>query len=760
MLPIHTHHELQEAIRSDYPNYDDPELADISLFAPTDYYDGDTFSYDNSLSEPMLISPELGLAIQLGYENAFQHGGDPRFRLYPYSETDGLDTEQVFFASDDWKEIQREVQKRGIFCHLDRTHLDNRTLESFRQAPKSFEDDKMIGFTTIGNLACVVRKLYNQDREPGLSFSFVIPAEDNKNPDAIYARGDILKTCPALSMPPSLFVTHKELLSVKSDALFSFIGQKIAEVILKTPRSMDLAVYEPLQFMTNEVPMDPSFFALYEALETPCDFKMGDIDESLVHTLTTTNEQYVTRHAHLNRLRFEFCFTISFDRPPVSCYQYLLRLFTKGEDGSLHVVLADAKGTLQDYTEGESIVEWAKRTMLRATISAVQKQYLPLRALDCNATETLSFDWHQLTRRDFMHFVDAFKDADAIPESEANHWIVSYDGYPFLPYRTDDMESFYLADAMQAKKSKEYPLQTVLSMSYEAFQQFVETTLRDLARVERPEPEEEPEEEDNEDLQDDEEGKPSDSLLPGLSFKLEDAADALPYICLGASDDGTVTLYQPVQQKYETVDAKTLVGKDVPNAYPMLKDEILDFVQTYQKKCALVREQEKLKMRLEAIEPELDALSLKEADQAKGLHQKASFQLSEADVVEAFQQSRLALPFHAMGKVKATFYSDNLPYRLMLETKTVLSMHPERSIFALLLNDTDQGETLDTDSDMYQETLESLIQSSWMRPGSAELALQNGTLYFVRLYPIVLPQYVPNCKALIEHFNHLADAQS
>ena len=198
----------------------------------------------------------------------------------------------------------------------------------------------------------------------------------------------------------------------------------------------------------------------------------------------------------------------------------------------------------------------------------------------------------------------------------------------------------------------------------------------------------------------------------------------------------------------------------MPNAYPMLKDEILAFVQTHLKKRALEQEQEKLKMRLEAIEPELDALSLKEADQAKTLHQKASFQLSEEDVVEAFQQSRLALPFHAMGKVKATFFADKLPYRLMLETKTVLSTHPERSVFALLLNDTDQGETLDTDNDMYQETLESLVQSSWMRPGSAELALENGTLYFVRLYPIVLPQYVLDRKALIEHFNRLADAQN
>lgn len=751
MLPIHTHSELQEAVRSDYPNYDDPELADISLFAPTDYYDGDTFAYDNSLSEPMLISPKLGLAIQLGYKSAFQHGGDPRFRLYPYSKADGLDTEQVLFASDTWKDIQREVQKRGILCHLDRTHLDNRTLESFRQAPKSFENDKMIGFTTIGNLACVVRKMYNQDREPGLSFSFVIPAEDSEKQDAIYARGDILKTCPALPLPPSLFVTHKELLSVKSDTLFSFIGEKIADIILKTPRNMDFAVYEPLQFMTNEVPMDPSFFALYEALETPCDFEMGDIDKSLAHTLTTTNEQYVTRYAHLNRLRFELCFTIPFDRPPVEGYRYLLRLFIKGEDGSLHLVLVDATGTLQDYEVGESIVEWAKLTMLRATILAVQKQYLPLCALDRDSTETLSFDWHQLTRRDFVHFIEAFKDANAIPESEANHWIVSYDGYPFLPYRTDDMESFYLADAMQAKKSKEYPLQTVLTMTYEAFQSFVETTLRELAGVEDP-MEEEPEE-------DDEDGKPSDGLLPGLSFKLGDE-DALPYICLGTADDGTVTLYQPVQQKYETADAKDLVGKDVPNAYPMLKDEIFAFVQTHLKKRALEQEQEKLKMRLEAIEPELDALSLKEADQAKTLHQKASFQLDEEDVVEAFQQSRLALPFHAMGKVKATFFADKLPYRLMLETKTVLSTHPERSVFALLLNDTDQGETLDTDNDMYQETLESLVQSSWMRPGSAELALENKTLYFVRLYPIVLPQYVPDRKALIEHFNRLADAQN
>lgn len=757
MLPIHTHSELQEAVRSDYPNYDDPELADISLFAPTDYYDGDTFAYDNSLSEPMFISPELGLAIQLGYKSAFQHGGDPRFRLYPYSKADGLDTEQVLFASDAWNEIQREVQKRGILYHLDRTHLDNRTLESFRQAPKSFENDKMIGFTTIGNLACVVRKMYNQDREPGLSFSFVRPAEDNEKQDAIYARGDILKTCPALPMLPSLFVTHKELLSVKSDTLFSFIGEKIADIILKTPRNMDLAVYEPLQFMTNEAPMDPSFFALYEALETPCDFEMGDIDKSLAHTLTTTNEQYVTRYAHLNRLRFELCFTIPFDRPPVEGYRYLLRLFIKGEDGSLHLVLVDATGTLQDYEVGESIVEWAKLTMLRATILAVQKQYLPLCALDRDSTETLSFDWHQLTRRDFVHFVEAFKDANAIPESEANHWIVSYDGYPFLPYRTDDMESFYLADAMQAKKSKEYPLQTVLAMTYEAFQSFVETTLRELAGVEDP-MEEEPEE-DDEDFQDDEDGKPSDGLLPGLSFKLGDE-DALPYICLGTADDGTVTLYQPVQQKYETADDKDLVGKDVPNAYPMLKDEIFAFVQTHLKKRALEQEQEKLKMRLEAIEPELDALSLKEADQAKTLHQKASFQLDEEDVVEAFQQSRLALPFHAMGKVKMTFLADKLPFRLMLETKTVLSTHPERSVFALLLNDTDQGETLDTDNDMYQETLESLVQSSWMRPGSAELALENGTLYFVRLYPIVLPQYVLDRKALIEHFNRLADAQN
>lgn len=751
MLPIHTHSELQEAVRSDYPNYDDPELADISLFAPTDYYDGDTFAYDNSLSEPMLISPKLGLAIQLGYKSAFQHGGDPRFRLYPYSKADGLDTEQVLFASDTWKDIQREVQKRGILCHLDRTHLDNRTLESFRQAPKSFENDKMIGFTTIGNLACVVRKMYNQDREPGLSFSFVIPAEDSEKQDAIYARGDILKTCPALPLPPSLFVTHKELLSVKSDTLFSFIGEKIADIILKTPRNMDFAVYEPLQFMTNEAPMDPSFFALYEALETPCNFEMGDIDKSLAHTLTTTNEQYVTRYAHLNRLRFELCFTIPFDRPPVEGYRYLLRLFIKGEDGSLHLVLVDATGTLQDYEVGESIVEWAKLTMLRATILAVQKQYLPLCALDRDSTETLSFDWHQLTRRDFVHFIEAFKDANAIPESEANHWIVSYDGYPFLPYRTDDMESFYLADAMQAKKSKEYPLQTVLAMTYEAFQSFVETTLRELAGVEDP-MEEEPEE-------DDEDGKPSDGLLPGLSFKLGDE-DALPYICLGTADDGTVTLYQPVQQKYETADAKDLVGKDVPNAYPMLKDEIFAFVQTHLKKRALEQEQEKLKMRLEAIEPELDALSLKEADQAKTLHQKASFQLDEEDVVEAFQQSRLALPFHATGKVKTTFFADKLPFRLMLETKTVLSTHPERSVFALLLNDTDQGEMLDTDNDMYQETLESLVQSSWMRPGSAELALENGTLYFVRLYPIVLPQYVPDRKALIEHFNRLADAQN
>lgn len=751
MLPIHTHSELQEAVRSDYPNYDDPELADISLFAPTDYYDGDTFAYDNSLSEPMLISPKLGLAIQLGYKSAFQHGGDPRFRLYPYSKADGLDTEQVLFASDTWKDIQREVQKRGILCHLDRTHLDNRTLESFRQAPKSFENDKMIGFTTIGNLACVVRKMYNQDREPGLSFSFVIPAEDSEKQDAIYARGDILKTCPALPLPPSLFVTHKELLSVKSDTLFSFIGEKIADIILKTPRNMDFAVYEPLQFMTNEVPMDPSFFALYEALETPCNFEMGDIDKSLAHTLTTTNEQYVTRYAHLNRLRFELCFTIPFDRPPVEGYRYLLRLFIKGEDGSLHLVLVDATGTLQDYEVGESIVEWAKLTMLRATILAVQKQYLPLCALDRDSTETLSFDWHQLTRRDFVHFIEAFKDANAIPESEANHWIVSYDGYPFLPYRTDDMESFYLADAMQAKKSKEYPLQTVLAMTYEAFQSFVETTLRELAGVEDP-MEEEPEE-------DDEDGKPSDGLLPGLSFKLGDE-DALPYICLGTADDGTVTLYQPVQQKHETADAKDLVGKDVPNAYPMLKDEIFAFVQTHLKKRALEQEQEKLKMRLEAIEPELDALSLKEADQAKTLHQKASFQLDEEDVVEAFQQSRLALPFHAMGKVKMTFLADKLPFRLMLETKTVLSTHPERSVFALLLNDTDQGETLDTDNDMYQETLESLVQSSWMRPGSAELTLENGTLYFVRLYPIVLPQYAPDRKALIEHFNRLADAQN
>ena len=756
MLPIHTHSELQEAVRSDYPNYDDPELADISLFAPTDYYDGDTFAYDNSLSEPMLISPKLGLAIQLGYKSAFQHGGDPRFRLYPYSKADGLDTEQVLFASDTWKDIQREVQKRGILCHLDRTHLDNRTLESFRQAPKSFENDKMIGFTTIGNLACVVRKMYNQDKEPGLSFSFVIPAEDSEKQDAIYARGDILKTCPALPLPPSLFVTHKELLSVKSDILFSFIGEKIADIILKTPRNMDFAVYEPLQFMTNEVPMDPSFFALYEALETPCDFEMGDIDKSLAHTLTTINEQYVTRYAHLNRLRFELCFTIPFDRPPVEGYRYLLRLFIKGEDGSLHLVLVDATGTLQDYEVGESIVEWAKRTMLRTTISAIQKQYLPLCALDRDSTETLSFDWHQLTRRDFVHFVEAFKDANAI-QSEANHWIVSYDGYPFLPYRTDDMESFYLADTMQAKKSKEYPLQTVLAMTYEAFQSFVETTLRELAGVE--DPMEEESEEDDEDFQDDEDGKPSDGLLPGLSFKLGDE-DALPYICLGTADDGTVTLYQPVQQKYETADAKDLVGKDVPNAYPMLKDEIFAFVQTHLKKRALEQEQEKLKMRLEAIEPELDALSLKEADQAKTLHQKASFQLDEEDVVEAFQQSRLALPFHAMGKVKMTFLADKLPFRLMLETKTVLSTHPERSVFALLLNDTDQGETLDTDNDMYQETLESLVQSSWMRPGSAELALENGTLYFVRLYPIVLPQYVLDRKALIEHFNRLADAQN
>lgn len=753
MLPIHTHHELQEAIRSDYPNYDDPELADISLFAPTDYYDGDTFSYDNSLSEPMLISPELGLAIQLGYENAFQHGGDPRFRLYPYSETDGLDTEQVFFASDDWKEIQREVQKRGIFCHLDRTHLDNRTLESFRQAPKSFEDDKMIGFTTIGNLACVVRKLYNQDREPGLSFSFVMPAEDNKNPDAIYARGDILKTCPALSMPPSLFVTHKELLSVKSDTLFSFIGQKIADVILKTPRSMDLAVYEPLQFMTNEVPMDPSFFALYEALETPCDFKMGDIDESLVHTLQTTTEQNVTRFAYLNRLRFEFNFTIDEDRSSLAHYSYLLRLFIKGEDDTMHLVFVRMP-EMYDYEEGTSIVEWAKRTMLSIVIWAVQNQYLPLCALNRDSTETLSFDWHQMTRRDFVHFLEVFGDADDIPEDEANHWIISYDGYPFLPYRTDDMESFYLSDAMQAKKSRSYPLKTVLAMPYEDFQAFVETALRECIESEAVE-----EEEEDEEVQEDSKAKASDGILPGLAYQIDDTEDALPYLCLGRADDETVTLYQPVKQEYRTMDARDLIGKDVPNAYPALKSEILAFVKTHLKKHALEQEQETLKMRLEAIEPELDALAIQEAEQAKGLHQKASFQLCEEEVQDAFQQSRLALPFHAMGKVKTTFFKDKLPYRLMLETKTVLSVHPEHSVFALLLKDTEQGEVIDTESDMYQETLDSFIQSSWMRPSSAELTIENGMLCLVRLYLIILPQYVPDTESLIAHFNHLADTQ-
>ena len=112
-----------------------------------------------------------------------------------------------------------------------------------------------------------------------------------------------------------------------------------------------------------------------------------------------------------------------------------------------------------------------------------------------------------------------------------------------------------------------------------------------------------------------------------------------------------------------------------------------------------------------------------------------------------------------MGKVKTTFFKDKLPYRLMLETKTVLSVHPEHSVFALLLKDTEQGEVIDTESDMYQETLDSFIQSSWMRPSSAELTIENGMLCLVRLYLIILPQYVPDTESLIAHFNHLADTQ-
>lgn len=756
MLPIQMHSDLQEAIRSDYPNYDDPQLTDISLFDPHDFYDGDTFSYDNSLSEPMLVSPNLGIAIQLGYLNALQHGGDPRFRLYPYSKADGLDAEQVLFATDSWMDVRQAVQKRGIFCHLDFTHLDNRTLESFRQAPKSFADDKAIGFTTIGSLACVVRKTYNKDAELSLGLTFVVPATTNDEKEkASYARNDILKACPAFQMPDSVFVTHSKLLAVGSDTLLGYIGEKIAEAILHTERYMDLAVYEPLQFVTNDIPMDPSYFALYEALETPCDFQMGDIDESLVHTLQTTTEQNVTRFAYLNRLRFEFNFTIDEDRSSLAHYSYLLRLFIKGEDDTMHLVFARMP-EMYDYEEGTSIVEWAKRTMLSIVIWAVQNQYLPLCALNRDSTETLSFDWHQMTRRDFVHFLEVFGDADDIPEDEANHWIISCDGYPFLPYRTDDMESFYLSDAMQAKKSRSYPLKTVLAMPYEDFQAFVETALRECIESEAVE-----EEEEDEGVQEDSKAKASDGILPGLAYQIDDTEDALPYFCLGRADDETVTLYQPVKQEYRTMDARDLIGKDVPNAYPALKSEILAFVKTHLKKHALEQEQETLKMRLEAIEPELDALAIQEAEQAKGLHQKASFQLCEEEVQDAFQQSRLALPFHAMGKVKTTFFKDKLPYRLMLETKTVLSVHPEHSVFALLLKDTEQGEVIDTESDMYQETLDSFIQSSWMRPSSAELTIENGMLCLVRLYLIILPQYVPDCKVLIEHFNHLAaDTQS
>lgn len=81
MLPIQMHSDLQEAIRSDYPNYDDPQLTDISLFDPHDFYDGDTFSYDNSLSEPMLVSPNLGIAYPAWLSECITARRGPAFPL-------------------------------------------------------------------------------------------------------------------------------------------------------------------------------------------------------------------------------------------------------------------------------------------------------------------------------------------------------------------------------------------------------------------------------------------------------------------------------------------------------------------------------------------------------------------------------------------------------------------------------------------------------------------------------------------------------
>ncbi len=410
--------------------------------------------------------------------------------------------------------------------------------------------------------------------------------------------------------------------------------------------------------------------------------------------------------------------------------------------------------------------------MLEGLFLLVKLSYLPLAALDADSTDSLAFDWHDLNKMKFMELQKAYRSKEPIPEEECGS--ISYRGCRFIPMRTPELDALLLQkrtpkletlipqktdvnekdNYIQEELPDRFAIEAILALPYKGVQGILEVAIRDSFE-EKAEPEEDEAvlKESPEFIEPQKEETPpadeSSAIPSGAFFKLDD--EEQPYVCLYLTKDGQVNLYHPLTQSYRTVDEAELSGKRVEEGYPNLKEDLKTFVSVYTEGQHIQEECNAIEARLEALNKRLDELSIIQNDTAKRLHEKAAFSLSEEDVLEALHTSSLYVLLEAMD-ADVSFHHEKLPYLLVC-----FSVHPEKSVFALLLKDGEDGDAIDTDSDMYQDTVDSLIQSqpSVLRPSDASLFLADGKLYFGRTYTIILPQFLPDKDALVAYFNQL-----
>lgn len=494
MISIHTIEDLRRAICQDYIQNVDVILSDVTLFPNNQYYDGDTFVYDNALEEPTIISEELSLAITFHLPD--KNDTAKRFSLNPYQKIGGIYNEPIF-STDSWEDVKLFIEKRGILKHLNCEHLFIENIEKFCLNPDNLMQNERLGYITIGNLACTIQK-----DNFSLSFHFVIPAKMQDESFIVsqvkkvhYAKNDLLQLFPVIEVPTkfkkiscknlldiannpvvqnAITIINKEAIGSKHN-LFYFICEKITDTIQDYPLFKTLST-QNLKYLSlkrnvflNPLPKAVSYIEMYEALEDDVHYDLSSITETTFPQIVRENTddipyQNVEFKTYLNRIQFDWEFQVN----EYGCSFLSVQVFQKGTetDGEWYPVQITLDDSFHIEVEPICIAEVKEviqKSMLRIILDSIKEQILPLYVLDAQSNGSLSYDWSALQ-------ASKFYDLRAENNAHKNRicGIVRYNNFPFYLRYDKNTQVFYFCDKIESVKSTSFSISQYLS--YKSFQ--------------------------------------------------------------------------------------------------------------------------------------------------------------------------------------------------------------------------------------------------------------------------------------------------